>query len=47
MAYTENDCKRGTLEHIEEVRNVLSKMTSELKQRGTVHDASKLESPEL
>jgi len=47
MTYTQEDCKRETVEHIHQVRKFLSRVIVELEERGRVHDLSKLQSPEL
>lgn len=45
--YTQDDCKRDTLEHITHVQNFVNYSAEKLIQRGLVHDQSKLQSPEL
>ncbi|AMM44995.1 hypothetical protein SP15_195 [Bacillus phage SP-15] len=45
--YTEEDCVRDTREHIQHVQEYMSQMANKIIIRGLVHDASKLESPEL
>ncbi|MFF0831076.1 DUF5662 family protein [Brevibacillus sp. NPDC003359] len=45
--YTQEQCKKDTIEHINQVREIMMVAASELLQRATVHDQSKLESPEL
>ena len=47
MSYTEKECRKDTIKHINEVRRSLSRFIVELEERGRVHDKSKLESPEL
>jgi len=47
MSYSKEDCKRDTIQHINEVRMALSRVIVELEERGRVHDLSKLQSPEL
>ncbi|GIO25104.1 DUF5662 family protein [Oceanobacillus sp. J11TS1] len=47
MKYTEEDCKKDTMEHINQVRRQLSRVIIELTERARVHDASKLNSPEI
>lgn len=47
MSYTEDDCKRDTLEHISLVKKHLYSAIDELDRRAKVHDDSKLKSPEL
>lgn len=47
LTYSEDDCKRDTLEHINQVRRQLNRIIVELEERGRIHDKSKLESPEL
>ncbi len=41
------DSRTETLQHIQQVRNLLNKVATELLQRGEKHDQSKLEPPEL
>ncbi len=43
---TDYDSTKDTQEHISKVRQNLWEFTHELERRGSVHDASKLESPE-
>lgn len=45
--YTEEDCKRDTLEHIAQVQTFMTVMIKELAGRAMVHDKSKMEAPEL
>lgn len=45
--YTKSDCRVDTADHILEVNRNLHKFVNELDFRGSVHDQSKLESPEL
>ncbi len=47
MTYTKEDCKRDTIEHIDEVGKNINKIIQHLIQRRAFHDASKLEDPEL
>ncbi|MGG4449642.1 DUF5662 family protein [Brevibacillus porteri] len=45
--YTQEQCKKDTIEHINQVREFMMMAASNLLQRATIHDRSKLESPEL
>lgn len=47
ITYTKDDCRKDTIEHINQVRRCLSRIIVELEERGRVHDKSKLESPEI
>lgn len=47
MQYTKEDCRKDTVEHINQVRKCLNRVIVELEERGRVHDKSKLESPEI
>ncbi|HLR39512.1 MAG TPA: DUF5662 family protein [Jeotgalicoccus sp.] len=47
MEYTKEDCIKDTKKHIKKVQDNLAIITKELTERGKIHDASKLESPEL
>lgn len=47
MSYTKDDCRKDTIEHINQVRKCLNRFIVELEERGRVHDKSKLESPEI
>lgn len=47
MRYTEEDCKRDTEAHINQVREFIYQFCDELDGRAKVHDESKLHSPEL
>ncbi|GGN64316.1 DUF5662 family protein [Oceanobacillus indicireducens] len=47
MEYTQEKCRKDTINHINEVRRCLSRVIVELEERGRVHDKSKLESPEI
>ena len=47
MKYTQEDCKKDTIEHINQVREIMMQVTKELLTRAIRHDESKLESPEL
>lgn len=40
-------CKKDTLDHIERVRYYVNLFVNDLKHRAEIHDASKLQSPEL
>jgi len=40
-------CNNDTFRHIERVRNLLGEVATELIERGSYHDQSKLESPEV
>jgi len=42
-----NRSKEATRKHIDKVRSLILKVTSELNERGRTHDLSKLEEPEL
>lgn len=45
--YTQDDCKKDTIEHINQVREFMMEAAQEILQRGIEHDRSKLESPEI
>lgn len=45
--YTEEDCKKDTIVHINQVREFMMNAARELLKRAIMHDKSKLESPEL
>ncbi|MBA2878037.1 hypothetical protein HNR63_001091 [Anoxybacillus kamchatkensis] len=45
--YTEEDCKKDTIVHINQVREFMMSAASELLRRAVAHDQTKLESPEL
>jgi hypothetical protein len=47
MTYTEDQCKKDTIEHINQVREFMAAAVNELLKRSFEHDESKLESPEL
>ena len=42
-----NECKKETNKHIKNVKGILDIWIKELKQRGKLHDKSKLETPEV
>lgn len=46
-AYTREDCRRDTMDHIHQVREFMMAMVMDLTHRAWVHDQSKLEEPEL
>lgn len=46
-SYTEEDCKKDTLLHINQVREFMMKSSTKLLNRAVEHDKSKLEYPEL
>lgn len=45
--YTEVDCISETLEHIHKVQEYMMKCSGEINYRALVHDASKIQQPEL
>lgn len=45
--YTKNDCKRDTQEHIDTVQRMADVFINKLFAQVSVHDESKLQSPEL
>ena len=45
--YTMEDCKKDTIEHINQVKEFMIQAVEELLKRANNHDKSKLESPEL
>ncbi|MEC0841984.1 DUF5662 family protein [Bacillus spizizenii] len=45
--YTEEDCRKDTTEHINQVKELIIKASIELLNRANDHDRSKLESPEV
>lgn len=45
--YNEDQCKKDTMEHINQVRELMIGMANELLRRAMRHDQSKLVSPEL
>lgn len=45
--YTQEQCKKDTMEHIGQVREFLMLVVGHLTERALAHDQSKLESPEL
>jgi hypothetical protein len=47
MEYTKDDCIRDTKQHIYQVQQFMVLFAGELLKRASVHDQSKLESPEL
>lgn len=47
MTYTQEDCKKDTKEHIEQVDRLMFIVLNDLFVRANNHDKSKLESPEL
>lgn len=47
VEYTQEECIRETQEHIALVKKFMLQIADDLIQRASVHDASKLESPEL
>lgn len=47
LAYTQEQCKKDTKDHINQVREFLLIMLNELSERAINHDKSKLESPEI
>lgn len=47
MTYTEEQCKKDTMAHINQVRDYLYRVIDELDTRAKEHDDSKLKSPEL
>lgn len=47
MTYTKEDCIKDTKEHINQVRRLMMIVMNHLSYRASIHDQSKLESPEL
>jgi hypothetical protein len=47
LGYTEEQCKKDTMDHINQVREFMMIVVNGLTQRALVHDQSKLKSPEL
>lgn len=45
--YTEDDCRKDTIQHINQVKEYMIESSTELLKRANEHDRSKLESPEL
>lgn len=45
--YTMEDCKKDTIEHINQVKEFMIQAVEELLRRANNHDKSKLESPEI
>jgi hypothetical protein len=45
--YTAEDCRKDTIEHINQVKEFMIMASGELLKRANEHDRSKLESPEL
>ena len=44
--FNEHDSRQETEEHIKTVQGYLNTFAEELKERGRIHDASKLQDPE-
>jgi len=47
VEYTEEQCRKDTQEHIDQVRTFMNMVVENIKQRAEVHDRSKMESPEI
>lgn len=45
--YTQDQCKKDTMDHINQVREFMMIVVNKLIERALVHDKSKLETPEL
>jgi hypothetical protein len=47
VEYTQEQCKKDTMEHINQVREFMMIVAKHLIDRALIHDQSKLESPEI